>query len=311
MKILYCDPVIHTDTSREYKYYDEVFDCIIEDSTIEVFLHRGVILDATQINENFDLVVFGLGWFNHKFFAKIPNLETPSICILFKPQNNLSEKLQFCKLNNVSRILTPIPEFKKYEKETGIRTDLFPYGHCDKTFMLRPEVEKKIDIGFSGALHENKHYPDGAFPVKNIRTKIGQQLSEMKHISTFWKSTDYTKSRIPSYEEYAKKINTAKIWIATQAAFGDITPRYYEVLSSGTLLMCQKIPEQYKHILVHGKNCIEFENDLSDFKEKVDLYVSNTKLREEIVSSALKMSESHTWKQRADQLIKIAREVTS
>lgn len=306
MNILYLDPVVRSATSMNYKYYDGVFDEMLKRQDCNIYHHRGVVDDFSKLGIEVDVVVFGLGWFNHKYYGEIKNLNVPSVCILFKPQNELSEKLSFCKKNKIRKILTPVPMSKRIEELTGIDTFLFPYGHCPSTFYDRQEV-KNTDIGFSGALHNNKHYPEGAFPVENMRTKIGTTLSSMEGVNIYWNSSDSSPSRIPSYEEYATKINSSKMWIATQAAYGDITPRYYEVLASGTLLVCQKVPEEYRNIFISGVNCIEFENDMSDFKQKIVKYKEDDELREQIVSQALSESAEHTWEKRAEDLMKFIR----
>ena len=82
-------------------------------------------------------------------------------------------------------------------------------------------------------------------------------------------------------------------------------------MSSGTLLMCQKIPDQYKHILIHGQNCVEFENDLSDFEEKVILLANDHDLRRRITDRAVQDSREHTWSQRSQRLVEILREITN
>ena len=305
MRILYCDPTIHSSTSDNYKYYDGVFDELVKMKNCDVFLHRGMITDMTPAETQFDAIVFGLGWFNHKFYGEIKNLNIPSVCILFKPQNDFGDKLDFCKINKVDRILTPVPRVSEYREATGIETVLFPYGYCPSTFHPRRDVEQTTDVGFSGALHENKHYPPESFLVENLRTKVGEKLNLMNKVRVFWNSSDDRPSRIPGYEDYARKINSSKIWIATSAAFGDITPRYYEVLASGTLLFCQKIPDDYRHIFISGENCVEFASDLSDFEENLEKYIEDDELRKSVVTRAVSDSQNHTWKNRADEILKI------
>ena len=205
-----------------------------------------------------------------------------------------------------------MPDFKKYEKATGIKTELFPYGFDPSVFNDRKYDSRPYDIGFSGALHENKHYPVGAFPVENIRTKIGELLSNKKDIRAFWSSSDDRPARIPDYQEYSKKINNSKMWIATQAAFGDITPRYYEVAACGTLLFCQKIPDEYRDIFIDGYNCVEFDHDLSDFEEKMYFYIKNDKEREKITKKAVEFfNNDFTWKCRSDTLNKTIQELAN
>jgi hypothetical protein len=307
MNILYLDPIVHSATSMNYKYYDGVVDELIKREDCRVYHHRDTIDDFSKVSPNFDAVIFGLGWFNHGYFGEIKNMNIPSVCILFKPQNELSEKLSFCKNNNISKILTPVPICKKIEELTGISTSLFPYGFCPETFYNRGDILKEIDIGFSGALHESKHYPPGAFPVDNIRTKMGEALSSMSDVKVYWKSRDDRPSRIPNYEDYAMKINGSKMWAATQAAYGDITPRYFEVFASGTLLVCQKVPKEYRDIFVPGVNCIEFESDMTDFEQKILKYKEDDELRGQIVSQALSESIEHTWEKRAEDLIRVIR----
>ena len=311
MKILYIDPVINTPTSNNYQYYDGVYNELVKQH--EVTLLRGIPDNIEKFlvlnNIHVDAVVFGLGWFNHKFFGLIKGLKIPSLCVLFKPQNNLKEKLNFCKINNIDMILTPIPNFESIEKLTGIKTRLFPYGFDEKIFFDR-KIEKKFDIGFSGALHENKHYPPGAFPVKNIRTKIGNILKSNNSLNTFWSSSDSYQARIPSYKEYSETINSSKVWIATQAAFGDITPRYYEVAASGTLLFCQKVPKNYEHIFIDQYNCIQFDNDLENFEQKLIECLADDCKRQKIITNAnIFFQNEFTWKKRAENMILYLEEI--
>lgn len=316
MNILYYDPVINTETSRKYKYYEGLYNELCKIKTVNVFHYNSIDfdLDRIQNKNNFkaDVVIFGLGFFGtFNYFGKIKNTKNiPIIVILFKPQNNLNEKLNFCKINNVNRILTPIPDYYSYEKQTGIKTILFNYGYDLDQFHPRDNICKKYDIGFSGALHNGHIYPAGSFPVKNIREKINKLLASIKeknNLKVFWKSSDnYEQSRIHSLDEYSKTINSSKAWIATQASYGDITPRYYEVLGSGTLLFCQEIHPSYNNILKDNINCVTFRNDLSDFEEKLIYYLTNKNEYNKIIENAVNFSsKSLTWLQKAKDAISI------
>jgi hypothetical protein len=313
MKILYIDPVINSPTSRKYRYYDGLYHQL--QKVAEVHLCRNIPRDMNQIYDkiNFrpDCVIFGLGWFNNRSFDKIENLDVPSVCFLFKPQNDLQRKIEFCKINNISLLVTPIPDYKGYEKLSGCRTELFPYGF-NPAFFKPSNIEKKYDIGFSGALHKSSEYSEGSFRSHNLRPRIGEMMASLKDLDIFWKSSDDPRTAfIDNYEEYALTIGKSKIWIATQAAHGDITPRFYEILGSGTLLFCQEIPDEYKFLLKDGFNCVEFSNDLSDFKEKLYFYLENPREAQRIVGNAVKFfHEEWTWKHRAQELVKLIEEST-
>ena len=144
-----------------------------------------------------------------------------------------------------------------------------------------------------------------------MRQQIGEILKDLEDVNIFWQSSDdIANNFIVSYEEYAKTINSSKIWLATLAAFGDVTPRYYEVLGSGTLLLCQKIPESYRFLLKDGINCISFNDDLSDFKEKIKFYVKNLDKLNEITDNAVNISHDNcTWNHRAKELIELIKEI--
>ena len=77
------------------------------------------------------------------------------------------------------------------------------------------------------------------------------------------------------------------------------------------MLFCQKIPKQYKHIFKDGENCVEFDHNLSDFEKKMDYYLKNEEERNKIIENAYnEFVENHTWKNRAQQLIKHIEELS-
>ena len=270
MNILYLDPYSDTSYSKRYLYYEGLYNSLIK--TNNVYLHRDLIIDYNEIKRDIpftpDVIIYGLSWFeNHKYFDKIYNLDVPSACFIFKPVADLQKKIDFCKINQIGLILTPHNQFEKFSEMADVPAKLFPYGFDPSIFKPR-DLEKNYDIGFSGALHGSNHYPNGAFKNPGIRKKINDILNDLEGINLFWKSTDVLETaRIHDNVKYAETINKSKIWIATQAAYGDITPRYFEIMGSGTLLFCEENDTTYKSIFRDGENCFEFGNDLLDFSD--------------------------------------------
>ena len=312
MKILYVDPIVASQRSANYKYYDGVYEELSKSHQIRV--HRGPLYDLDQfrLETGFEpeAVLFGLGWFgHHKYFGPIRNLDVPAVCWLFKSQNDLDSKLEFCRTNDIDLILTPVPNCDEYERTAGVRTVLFPYGF-DPDVFCDTRAQRRYDIGFSGALHETRHYNPGAFRVENLRPKIGKILSQVEDLSIYWNSSDKAGPRIASYVDYAATLNSSKMWLATQAAFGDITPRYYEVAACGALLICQKIPAAYQNIFQDGHNCVEFADDLSNFEEKVRFYAHNEPERNRIAhTAATEFRQNHTWAHRTEELVRLVGEL--
>ena len=111
-------------------------------------------------------------------------------------------------------------------------------------------------------------------------------------------------------EEYATKINSCKIWISTTGPVLDVSPRYFEVMMSKTLLFCNNMPYEYEGVFKDGVNCVTFENDLSDLEEKVKYYLDNDAERKKIIDNAYDMAISnYTWSAVTDRVVEKIREI--
>ena len=109
--------------------------------------------------------------------------------------------------------------------------------------------------------------------------------------------------------EYAKTINSAKIWIATNADHGDLTPRFSEVMGSKTLLFHNEHPyDTYNDIFIDGETCVIFKNDLSDLIEKIDYYLQNDLEYNRIVNNAYDLFHNRfTCKKLAEKYVSFAK----
>lgn len=307
MKILYIDYGNVTDDNYMYQYYGDLLREL--KALAHVYFVQSVNPNVPaiieQLEDDIDCVVYGLGYFaqNHpSFFNKSPgldNLSIPVVCMIHKPQNMLQQKLDFCKMNNVDLVVDSQSTYKDYEKYTGIKSIRLPFTATPKHFHPR-NVEKKYDVGFSGALHGNGKIKG---PTEDLRDRVHEKLKETDY-SLFWNSSNTLEYRIHSTEEYATKINESKAWLATTGPVDDVSPRYFEVIMSKTLLLCNKMPEAYEDIFEDGKNCVMFDNDLSDFHEKLNFYLQNDKEREVLVENAYnEFINKHTWKHVAIRLL--------
>ena len=320
MKILYIDPVVHTPKAQMYEHYNYLYNelCQIADCHLYGQTQFNSIGDplihAAQAGFIPDVIFFFMGWFALKpphFSAKLhlDKIQIPSVGFLFKPQNFLEEKIKFLKNNNFDLVVSSVPQCDEYQEKSGIECKLLSQAGDPKAFYDR-KIDKIYDIGFSGALHDNHIYVDGAFKTFNIRSRAQDLLREQDGLSTFLNGSDSVADRIPSYEEYAKKISQCKMWIATPAPFEEITGRYYEIGMAKTLLFCSEVPEIYKNVLRDGENCVIFSNDLSDFLDKFYYYHNNWDVSQQIVERAYtEFQEKHTWKNRAELLLNYLEEL--
>ena len=313
MRVLYIDPFVNTPYSKKYSYYDDIYEEL--NKICECFLYQNKYFKDINrpLQESYkkgfipDIIFFGIGWFNleKKFYNQnlgLDKIDIPCVGYFFKAQNHLNEKLDFIKLNNFNLMMSALPKCKDYENRSGVKFKLLPLGANPKIFFNR-KIKKKYDIGFSGALHDNKHYDKGSFKTINIRRRIQDILSEQKGITAFLNGSDNLKNRINSYIEYAKRINRSKIWLATLGPHEEVTPRYFEIGMSNSLLFCSEIPDEYNEILKDNLNCIVFKNNLSDFLEKLYHCLNNWSECQKIIENSYKdFHQNHTLAIRAKSL---------
>ena len=285
-KVLYVDHGDRVADNYMYMYYGDMFRELRE--ATDVTLYQGNPQKVPRIVEDggFDCVVFGLGYFaqrNGSAYGHIPGLEelkVPVVCMLHKPQVMLEQKLSFFKTNNVDLIADVNISYKKFQEVLGIKTTRI-WLSASPTVYHERDVPVLYDVGFSGATHANKL----TGPTANLRDRVLERLKS-KDIELFWNKQTSPSHRISSVEEYATKINESKIWIATTGPTLDISPRYFEVMLSKTLLFCNDMPVQYEGVFRDGFNCVTFKNDLSDFDDKLSFYLTNEDERNKIINEA-------------------------
>ena len=307
MNILYIDSGGVVSDTHQYQYYGDLYRELRQ--LANVLVYQGPVHNIhdllSRIQGRVDCIIFGLGYFaqgSPTVYGKITGLDEikiPVVCMLHKPQSLLSEKLQFCKMNKVDLLLDSQSTYKKHGERAETRSIRSWFTANPEIYYPR-DVSKIYDIGFSGALHGNNKIKG---PTKNLRTRI-QEVLKANKFSTFWNSSNTLDYRINSVDDYATKISECKVWLATTGPTEDVSPRYFEVMLSKTLLLCNNMPDQYDGLFVDGVNCVMYENDLSDFVDKLSHYLINEKERDLIVDNAYDMIiNKYTWKHMALNLM--------
>lgn len=315
MKILYIDSRVG---DKIYGHYNTIYHGLVN-SEHDTKLIKTNSLNKTIIDQfkNFDLIMIGYGYmsqgtsFPYSFRFKT---KTPVITFLYKFSQCTGLKINFMKENSMIIVgsQSRIPEI-----EENYKIKIFPvlYPFNSETFKDY-KLEKVYDIGMSGALHGAKHYSDNSFlpEERNIREKL-KNLIENSGLNYFLKVSDISaeKSRIMNDVDYAKTINKSKIWVATNAEYGDLTPRFCEVPACKTLLFCnEQYYNTFENILKNGVNCVYFKNDLSDFLEKVNYYLTNEKEYNKIVENGYSyFHENHSTVKRIDELIDLSLNISN
>jgi hypothetical protein len=305
MKILYICPNF---SNKTYSYYGMI-PYGLKKLNYDVTCITG--LSNFNILDNYDVIIFGYRGFNKNLYnnkfrnnLKIYNLLGAQSCQEFKEKGNT--------LNRNKNIinLTSMVSLNFLRKKYFNNLIHFPYSFYPELFKDYG-LEKIYDIGMSGALHSSDKYPDDSFceEEKDIRERAKNILISLKSkYKIFIQSSDiFQESRINTDIEYAKTINSSKIWLAFNSAYSDIPSRHFQIPASKTLLFCnEQKHEEFTKIFKNGINCVYIKNDLSDLEEKINFYSTNKNKYEEIVENGYQeFHKKHTNVERAKQLIEI------
>ena len=88
-----------------------------------------------------------------------------------------------------------------------------------------------------------------------------------------------------------------------------ITPRYFEIMASGTLLFCEKSPVEYNHVFKDGYNCIEFDNSLDNFQYMLIKLLENPVLINQVTQyGKIDAMRNQTWDVRASQFVSLVQQ---
>lgn len=304
MKFLYICPNYDNKT---YSYYGLLLDGLVKLGYNVDIVKR---LNNRVIFDKYDVVIFGYRGFNNELYgiqittsAKLYNLLGAQSCNEFKIKGDTLNNNNIINLTSMFRI--------NYLKKNFFN-NIIPFGYSFYPEIFKDYGNKKIyDIGMSGALHASGLYPENSFieGEENIRERVMNKMKLLREkYNVFLKCSDnFNDSRIFTDIEYAKTINSTKIWIACHSPYGDIPSRHYQIPPCRTLLFCNEQDEHYfKDIFKDGENCVFFKNDLSDFEEKIHYYLNNTEEYNRIVENGYnEFNEKHTNIQRARDLLEI------
>ena len=199
MKILYIEP---NEGNKIYYHYNTLG---IGLSQSNCNVHHVSSIQDHNFNK-YDLIIMGYGACCRDWFQQNLTTKTPIIVFLYKLSCNKNEK--FRAIKNYPNIIpfsqhTRIPEFEK-KYQIKLNPTLYPF---DERIFYDYKLEKKYDVGMTGALHGAKHYANEAFleGEKNIRLKIVNKLKNSA-LKKFIKVNDNGPkvSRIINHIDYAK-----------------------------------------------------------------------------------------------------------
>lgn len=334
MKIIYLSPDVseyggafyQQDIIEEFKRQHQVF---FYGPRFPSYNKNDSIMDVISKSpfNNPDLICIGHAWLEDYPDADVdrhPNinlskLEIPRVMILNKEYTNLEKKLDYIVDSNIDVVFTHHHDIEYYKKRTGVKFVFWPFAVNHNNFKDYG-LNKEYDLTFTGLLR-NPTFPQTQTDVRiRVQNKLFYCLGELRlfkrlkyrKYNFFWRACPTSKkiSRISRIihkdkrllpSEYFKLLNRSRVCFNALSPLDLIGPRYYESMASKCLVLCQRSPV-YKDIFEDGKHCVMFNDDLSDFDEKLFYYLENEEKREKIVERAYHhVLNNHTWEKRISQ----------
>ncbi len=282
-----------------------------------------------------DVIIVGHSWLSdiHNNEVDIhPNLNLkkckyPKVIILNKEYVNLDSKLNYIKNNEFNIAFTHHHNIDYFQNKTNIKFIYWPFA-VNYRKMQKYNNSKIYDVYFSGILR-NPNFPDAQ---SDIRLRIQKEIFYTVNNIAFKKRSKYHKYNISwniysnspikqsirklimrtkhlTSDEYFSILNMSKICINTLSPLNLISTRYYESMAAKAMVFCQK-SNLYRNLFDIRKHCIVFDDNLNDFYEKLNFYLTNEKQRYEITNAAFDLVlKKHTWEKRIKTLTEIINKI--
>jgi spore maturation protein CgeB len=87
-------------------------------------------------------------------------------------------------------------------------------------------------------------------------------------------------------------LNRCKTFLNTPSALGIVNTRFWELMATKTLVICPE--DDYFGLLTNGENCVMYE-DLAEFDELLEYYVTHNDARRDIVENAAEFVTQFSW----------------
>jgi spore maturation protein CgeB len=340
MRILYLSRNVNNYKSANYQ--KEFLNALSKLSSLfiygpgyEYFDNKKTVIDIVNFYGPFDIIFVGHYWLfdgNQRNIDPWPQSGLSKISLkkfifLNKEYANLEKKLNWIKKNKFDCIFSHHHECKKWKKKINKPFKYFPFAYDDKYFTFS-SIKRKYDIAFSGAL-QNKR---GSKVQSDVRLRILNRLfytlfdipiikrKKYRHLSIYWNSIPttfigYVLSKIlKKYEflnvkKYAEIQKKTKLYINCKSPLNLISPRYFENIASGCMVVTEK--NSFLKKLIPKSSYVEFYNDLSNFDQLISdslkIFDSSKKKRE---VAAKIIQKNHNWNVRAKNTLKIIKTFT-
>ena len=193
----------------------------------------------------------------------------------------LQSHINTCNQHKIDVVLNSVYGHGKFFNQ---KSYYFPNAYADDLIYPKPEILKTHDVGFCGNWNNRKDWIDF---IESTGLKVKKDIFIIG-------------------DEMVNAINSYKIHFNRNIS-DDINYRTFETLGCNTFLLTNKTPGLYE-LFTEGENIITYENEF-DLVDKIKFFVSNEIERKRITENGFRhVKQNHTYKNRANQLIKILEE---
>lgn len=285
----------------DWSYFEIVFTAKELNSRADVLLNLNLMCfdridsEFSDSVKKFDgLKVFHIGDYFGYRPASITNKKLESVGVNYLLGYSMHDK--YCNF------------FSRYFPKYNSRVWTLPFGFAPRFYVNKPfnsRINKSVAVGSVNPLRpledklESFVEPANFFPDEswfhifrrklilnknNLTNEMDSMLPEFPQIKDF-------KYDLPS------KFNDYKMFVACESIYNFPPAKYYEGIACGAVLFCSDHECNKEIGLVDGNNCVMFrQNDIFDFKEKVNFYQTNSDRLSEISNDALKfVSASYNY----------------
>ena len=345
MNILYFEPNYIPNANQSYAYYSNQLNSITKKANVTIINRVGFHIKFDDLIASCpnkpDVVCFGYGWMNiwkggvkyrETILEGLENSKIPKAIFLNKEYGgSLPSKLGWIKENNINVAFTYHHDHKLFSEATGVQFHHVPFAADPKVFKDYGVIPEH-DIGFTGGLGHtftNGWDKTSKFGKINPTPPEGQGWShtlrqQVKDEHKNWTDVDFyfSNHHHDNLVDYAKRLQTAKMWLSTTGPVDIVGTRYFEVpLTNTTLLVCNRSNKMwcfdhdcnrvdrdvnvYEGLFEEDKHYVAFASP-EELVEKIRYYKENESARKEIVEAAYKNAmENHTWDHRAAKFINV------
>ena len=289
--------------------------------------------EITKIYGPFKIIFVGHAWLhdgNNPSIDPWPKsglskIQIKKFMFLNKEYANLNEKLRWIKKNKFDCVFSHYQDCKKWESKCRTQFRFLPFAY-ENNYFYNSEKKRKYDLAFSGVLQNSRKDKVHS----DIRIRILRRLyftlfniplfkrKKYRNLSIFWNSLPnnilglvlskiFKKYKFLSIRQYAQIQRKSKVYLNSKSPMNLISPRYFENIASGCIVVTEKNKELKKFI--PKSSYMEFSNDLSDFDEVLYKSIIKSNLSRNILkNNSMIVKKKHNWDIRAKIVLKIIRD---